>query len=316
MPAPQPELQRQSVDLISEIGRDLMRAGDALFEARIKFGELRKLLRGVTHGDAGPQAEAHATPAEPRATAQPASSAKPAVRASREPAYTLNGQAMSVAQLAALAGCKAAAMQWRLKSMGLSPEEAVAAGARMPNRNQGTPPPEVAEPGRHGPPPTHMLDGKPIYVRELARMAGCSKAAMQQRLSKHGMTPEQAVAAGARMTTGGASPKQKQARRVGGAHDAGVAPPAPPTRAKSVFDVSTGAAVIAKVRATQHSVRAFAPDAEVIIPPDVKRTVAETPKDRRFEIDGPRPSTFGRIGQYESTGSAIERQYRSGGGGA
>lgn len=46
---------------------------------------------------------------------------------------------------------------------------------------------------------------------------------------------------------------------------------------------------------------------EVRLAGDVKITVAKAPPGR-FEVERA-PSVFGRIGQYEKTGSAVERQY-------
>lgn len=137
--------------------------------------------------------------------------------------------------------------------------------------------------------PRYTLDGKPMLVKQLAAVAGCTLKGMEQRLAR-GMTPEEAVAAGADM------------RRSRGT--APVEPRPAPTPAPRPV-----AAPIAKAFAERQA--AFEPDAAVIEPANVKRTVAETPPDRFHVEPDAAPSLFSsmRPGQYESTGSAIERYY-------
>ena len=266
--------------LVAEIGRDLKSAGDALYEARIKFGELRRLLHG---GAVVVDAEFHDPTVD---AAAPASAPAPAPRhaplpllkreAARKPGptgqYTFNGVAgYSARALAEMAGCKLQAMQYRLAVMGLTPEAAVAAGARMENPNKGNK-------------PRYEFRGQMLTAAELAAIAGCAPGAMHNRLTISRVTPEEAVAAGARMPR---RPRQMQAKAKASARDAGVAPPAPPTRAPSVFEVKLDRS------------------AEAVIPPNVKRTVAPALPDRFAPVVV--PSTFGRIGSYERTGSALER---------
>lgn len=271
--------------LVAEIGRDLMRAGDALYEARIKFGELRRLLHGGAvvvdaefHDPAVDAAKPAAAPASAHAPLPllrrdgtpklggPGTSVHPAGgHVIGVPAYKLDGKPMSVPELAALAGCKAGTMQYRLKTMGMTPEAAVAAGARMAS----------------GPVPTHTYNGQKMYASDLAKLAGCSLTTMHKRLTVGGMTPEHAVAVGKSMMRRAHRRADIQAR------DAGVAPPAPPSRASSVF----GPTLDRK--------------AEAATPPNVKRTVAPALPDRFTPTVF--PSTFGPIGSYERTGSALER---------
>ena len=140
--------------LVAEIGRDLMRAGDALYEVRVKFNELRRLLHTAAIGGSPVPAstpEPAPAPVEPISAAAlatlaaaqtPAPAPEPAVRGAVHPrdgriigtpAYTLNGKPITAAELATLAGCTRVAMQHRLTKGRMSPEEAVAAGARMQN---------------------------------------------------------------------------------------------------------------------------------------------------------------------------------------
>ncbi len=283
--------------LVAEIGRDLMRAGDALYEARVKFNELRRLLHGgevVVDAEFSDPAVDAAAPAADRRhpplpllkrdgtpkLGGPGTALHPAGgHVIGVPAYKLNGKPVSVPDLAALAGCRPGTMQYRLKTMGMTPEAAVAAGARMLS----------------GPVPTHTYNGQKMFASDLAKLAGCSLTTMHKRLTVGGMTPEEAVAVGKCM-------KRRAYRKTDIAKgDAGVAPPAPPTRAKSVFDVTPATGPVPR----KPQEMALDPKAAVIIPPGVKRTVAPTPPDRFAPTFV--PSTFGRIGSYERTGSALER---------
>ena len=49
------------------------------------------------------------------------------------------------------------------------------------------------------PPPRHSLNGVPMYIEQLAKLAGCSAKAMEQRIRVGKMSPEAAVAAGPSM---------------------------------------------------------------------------------------------------------------------
>lgn len=121
------------------------------------------------------------------------------------------------------------------------------------------------------------LDGKPHTVAELAAKAGISWTAMWQRLQHH---------SAAEAVSFPKLPKGVQHRRTA------PAPEAPPLLASARVRTPTPAPT---------------PAPAPIVPADVKRTVAKAPLGR-FEVQHA-PPVFGRIGHYEQTGSAVERQY-------
>lgn len=126
---------------------------------------------------------------------------------------------------------------------------------------------------------TFDIGGKPHTVGDLARLAGVSWTTMWQRLQRH--SAEVAISFG------------KQPRGV---------PRFPKRAGKAV----TPAPPVPTARPTPAPTPKPTP-APVIVPADVKRTVAKAPPGR-FEVERA-PRVFGRIGQYEKTGSAVERQY-------
>ena len=199
------------------------------------------------------------------------------------PRYTLNGQPVTVSELAAMAGCDRRAMQQRLTGAGLTPEEAVAAGAKMARRYFGRKMPARTPDSsrRGGPAPTISYRGRMVYVAELAALAGCKPDTLRHRITKLGMTPEDAVAAGPQMARRGYS--------------------------KADFaGASTGTAPAAKLKTAKAPSVALDPREPAVTPAHVKPFVAPKPPDHRF-VPTVVPSTFGRIGSYERTGSALER---------
>lgn len=185
--------------------------------------------------------------------------------------YTLNGARRTIAELADLAGCSRTVMHRRLTGDGMAPEEAVAVGAK-----------------RHSPGTTYRIDGEHRTCRELADLAGCSVEAMKGRLRR--MNPTEAVALGATPARGPASRWKLQKM-----------PADAPTPVELALEPLLRA--IAPVPPTP----APAPKPallEPIVPADFEPIVPQAREP------APVPSTFGRIGEYEETGSAIERAAR------
>ena len=162
--------------------------------------------------------------------------------------YTLNGQPVTGPQLAALAGCGEEAMRSRMRA-GMTPEQAVAAGAKLPARGG-----------------TYTLDGKTVSLADMAALAGCTRSAIWMRLSKGGMTPQQAVEAGGHLARRAFSLDERRQ-------------PAPST-AKKPKPIT--------VKSLAHMGAKLAPKAEVITPADVKITVAP-PIPERFSTAGAVP---------------------------
>lgn len=129
----------------------------------------------------------------------------------------------------------------------------------------------------------YTLNGQPISTIDLAARAGCTKHAMRKRLTTGGLTPEQAVAAGARK-----KPAPRRDRPLVPKHHQKPAAKGPHKVTRS----------------------AWAKDAEANISGDTKVTIAAAPPGR-FDIVGPAPSVFGamRPGQYLQHDSAIARAY-------
>lgn len=218
-------------------------------------------------------------------------------------------------ELAQIAGCRYETMWFRLRTR--SPEAAVALGAEDRHRDR----PERRRPVVERKPARQALtwdrDGRPMTCLELARLAGCTKRTMRDRLRTH--SADEAVAMGA-----------ADARRRAAPAAAAPADPAPPARRpaeSALFEVrASGVAAPAQssprvVPRSADPLRHQAPDSEmarlkeprlaaavpVFVPDDVKRTVAAPKPDSRFTATGPVPSVFGPPGKYEDTGSAIER---------
>lgn len=192
--------------------------------------------------------------------------------------WPYQGQPHTVRQLAELAGVTPHTMRERLSR--LPPEVAVGQGKTK------------FAPGRLR---TFVVNGETLSVADLAKRAGISWVTMYQRLRRY--SPEEAVRIPLQrrgITVRKPGPKAEPARKPIAATQA---PTPAPTRAPTP----------APTRAPTPAPTA-AP--EVIVPANVKRTVAKAPPGR-FDVQQA-PSTFGRIGQYEETGSAVARQYRRG----
>lgn len=164
-----------------------------------------------------------------------------------------------------------------------------------------------------GDPLRFNLGGQLLTIGELAAKAGCSWTCMQQRLRHN--SPERAVALGGPGPTG---------RRRSSPAATATAAPQPAGQPKAARPEGKGqrTAKPAGPRLTKPSNKPAMPlkpqpagftSAEAVVPPNVKRTVATPPQDR-FAVSQPQQSTFGRIGQYESTGSALERALAPAGG--
>lgn len=221
--------------------------------------------------------------------------------------YTLNGVPTTIADMARAAGVSHATMFARLRN-GKSPEEAVAFGKADRSR----PRPVLPDADYHPNAKLHAYQGRQLRCDELAEIAGCSRNTMKQRLRTH--DAERAVAMGAADRSANAKAREDLKRQK----KAHPTPPAPaPTR--SVFEYRKPV-----IPPPQCSPRVIEPGSkldalkgpvlhehdDVVIPPGVKRTVADPKPDTRFTATGPVPSIFGRIGHYDSTGSAIERALR------
>lgn len=228
--------------------------------------------------------------------------------------YTLNGEKVTLRQLATLAGCSYAAMVRRVQFH--EPAEAVAMGASSRSANACTshlapyrfpvtrkePPPRPEYDGKRERAAKEMtrvitLNGQPTTILALAALAGCSWDVMRYRLKNN--SPEQAVAMG---------PADRQRNHHSKRAEAAKPEPKRTRQAKCPVprtdDYQRRVKPGSKLEATLEWRGAKLDDAEVITPPNVKRTTWPTPPDR-FAVQ-PR-GNFGRIGQYERTGSAIER---------
>lgn len=215
----------------------------------------------------------------------------PAPRAPRSDAKTwlYQGQPHTALQLATIAGIDSQAMRERLKRM--APEVAVAQGQAK------------FAPGSRR---LFDLDGKAHTVGDLARLAGVSWTTMWQRLQRH--SAEVAISFGKLPRGVTRFPKTRKAA---------AAAPEPSSKPRArIPTLATSAPTPAPTRAptaaptpqpTRAPTPASTPAPAPIVPTNVKRTVAKAPPGR-FEVHAA-PSVFGRIGQYEDTGSAVARQY-------
>lgn len=182
-------------------------------------------------------------------------------------------------------------------------------------------------------PKHYLIDGKPLTLRQLAQLAGCSPGCMTQRLKRH--TPEAAVAMGAadktRIALETAAPRTESANKTRLASVerfpfkgqqltcaelaalAGITPHRMRLRLRyrtpeqAVAMGSTkgrkGAAIqsLGQVRAPKsRNVEPLAANAEVIVPPNVKRTVAPTPADRFAITSAPQHFSARKPGQYDA----------------
>ena len=221
--------------------------------------------------------------------------------------WKLNGVPTTIADMARAAGVSHATMFARLKG-GMTPEDAIAFGKVDRHRAR----PHGRDADHHPNAKLHAYQGRQLRCDELAELAGCSRNTMKQRLRTH--DAEQAVAMGASDRSANSKLREVLKRKQPKPE------PAPATLPpRSVFEYRKPA-----LPPPQCSPRVIEPGSkldalkgpvlreqdDVVIPPGVKRTVAEPKPDTRFTATGPVPSVFGRIGHYDSTGSAIERALR------
>lgn len=217
------------------------------------------------------------------------------MKTGRPPAafYEMGGHQFTCRQLAELAGCSHQAMHRRL-ARGHSPAKAVAWGPADRNRKR----PEAVGTPRQG---KHEYNGQRYTCAQLAELAGCGWMAMRSRLRL--MSPAEAVARGA------SDPHRKRKPDAPVKAQAPKPPkPAPVKQTKPASSADLSAKSWA-IQAKKKAPKVAAPTGPVVMLPGAKITRAPAPVGR-FAVD-PRtvPCTFGRIGQYEDTGTAIARQY-------
>lgn len=206
--------------------------------------------------------------------------------------YQLGDEQLTIAALAERGHCSPTTMYARLQKHSVA--EAVAMGAPDRNRvGQVRLPPKPGEgPLEHGKGWSRQLvlypfKGEKQTCDQLAKLARCHRSTMHERLKR--MSAEDAVALG------------KDARKA--RKSAAAAPPAaplepvvlnrPPARSRQQpMTVAKPAPLVA-------------PDAEPVRPPGLEPVTRARPLGR-YEVAEVK-STFGRIGQYEETGSALSR---------
>lgn len=219
------------------------------------------------------------------------------MKTGRPPAafYEMGGHQFTCRQLAELAGCSHQAMHRRL-ARGHSPAKAVAWGPADRNRKR----PEAVGTPRQG---KHEYNGQRYTCAQLAELAGCGWMAMRSRLRL--MSPAEAVARGA------SDPHRK--RKPDAPVKAQAPKPPKPAPVKQTKPASS-----AKLSAKSWSISEKKADKRTLKPADMpgegirtEKTVVTVAKHfDRFAVDPASvPSIFGRIGQYEDTGTAIARQY-------
>lgn len=224
--------------------------------------------------------------------------------------YDMGGEQFTALQLAQLAQCSAVAMTARLRRY--SAAQAVAMGKADKHRERA---PQTYDTPHGRAPHTkfYKVGHESLTVDDLAARAGCSRATMHTRLRTH--KPESAIAMGAACPN---RPRKLQFRiKPSDAKPAkperAPKPPDPPkpaavkqTKPASSADLSAKSWAI---QAKKKAPKVAAPTGPVVMLPGAKITRAPAPVGR-FAVD-PRtvPCTFGRIGQYEDSGSALERAY-------
>jgi len=201
------------------------------------------------------------------------------------------GKMLTAVELAKLAGCGTAAMRKRLDKMGAA--DAVAMGPATHARPRGLGASVWGDRGHHPSTKFYELDGERLTVAQLAERAGCPQNTIRSRLLV--MTVERAVALGK-------ADHHRLRAAAGTVKKPATAKPKPGgSEALSAQSWS--------IRAKKKAPKVAAPTGPVVMLPGVKITRAAAPVGR-FAVD-PRtvPCTFGRIGQYEDSGSALERAY-------
>lgn len=219
--------------------------------------------------------------------------------------FSMGGHEFTCKQLADLAGCSPQTMHRRL-ARGMVAAAAVAWGPADRNRARPNAPASVTvRPGKF------EMAGQRYTCRALASMAGCSVIAMRSRLRT--LSPAEAVARGAA--------DSHRRRKADDDLKTPVRPsrmePKPPKPPKPAKVKQTKPPASAKLSAKSWSIGEKKADKRVLKPTEIKGEAIVTPKTvvtvaptpmPRFAVTHA-PSTFGRIGQYEDTGSAIARQY-------
>lgn len=194
--------------------------------------------------------------------------------------YLLNGEPKTAAELGKLCGRTASTMRKRLKRMTV--EDAVST-APMPARTRAPTSTTWAT-------KFHDLNGESVTAKQLAERCGCKIETMRFRLKTH-------TAAEALAMKRPAVKVKRERIKYGRTREAKCPAPRVDDFQRKVKPGSK----LEKVIEWRGQVLLAG---EEFIPDDVKRTIAPTPPDRFAVQPG---GTFGRIGQYECTGSALER---------
>lgn len=179
---------------------------------------------------------------------------------------------------------------------------------------------------------THPYHGRSLTTSELAALAGCIRSTMKRRLCR--MSAEEAVALGGPSPTGFNSKSvlyefngekltcSELSRRtgisiqtlhyrlktMGQSVQVAVAMKALAKPASSA-KLSAKSWSIEERKADKRTLKPTEIPGEAIVTPKTVVTVAPKPRDRFYVDPAYVLPTFGRIGQYEDTGSAIARQY-------
>lgn len=250
--------------------------------------------------------EATTAPAQPQAAAPsapaPRTPTKPPVQGRTMGRYQINGKPMRIQDLADLAGCSWATMQQRLRRR--TAEEAVAMGGPGQQGVQRTAAAVHASAAKAA---RHPYYDQMLTVAELAALAGCTAKQMHLRL-RHG-SPERAVALGT------AGPPGRRRRDVDEATATAETPHRTNAHTQSPASAASSPAGVA--RRQPQAPRLPAPSlnrtAEVIVPANVKRTVAPPIPDRFAAGNAPAHFSARRPGQYDADAdqSALARAIES-----
>lgn len=186
--------------------------------------------------------------------------------------YDYQGKSYTIRELARLCGLKYQTLYYRLRNGGMSVEDAVA--AKLGEARPRTVKTEKASGTTKSKNVKHDFGGEQLTIAEISERTGLSRATLYGRMMR-GATAYEAAQ--------GVKQERASSAKPRAAAKPALTPEAP-------VRITAAPAVLAK-------------EAEVTIPDDVKRTVAETPKPR-FAPDVVVP-TFGALkpGQYLDAGA-------------
>lgn len=227
-----------------------------------------------------------------------------------EKCHEMGGQFFSLTELAALAQCGLQTMARRLSRHPAA--RAVAMGKPDKNRLRGSREHFNTPTGMHPATKFYAVGDEVLTLRQLAQRAGCSEATMISRLRHN--SPAVAVAMGI--------PNPNRPRKI--APPKVRAEPAPkPVKAVApklkkpamVKPASSQALSASSWKWQEHKADKRRVDGtDRVVVPKGLQIQRQEPKHGRFYVDPKTvPSTFGRIGEYAATGSALERAYGGGG---